>query len=53
MRPVRRPELKQISSDTFVLSKPGTNKKLFLNAGDVEDLGAQIQLFTTALKTVD
>lgn len=53
MHPVRRPEVRQISSDTFVLSKPGTNKKLFLDSGDVKDLGAQIQLFTTACKTVD
>ena len=52
MRTVRRPELRQISSDTFVLSKPGTNKKLFLDTEDVKDLGAQIQMFTTASKTV-
>lgn len=53
MHSVRRPELTQISSDTFVLSKPGTNKKLFLDAGDVKELGAQIQRFTTASKAVD
>lgn len=53
MHPVRRPELRQISSEVYVLTKPGTNMKLFLDAGDVEDLGAQIQLLTGTWKTVD
>lgn len=52
MHPIRRPELRQISSETFVLSKPGTRMKLFLDAEDVKDLGEQIQLLTRAWKTV-
>lgn len=52
MHPIRRPELRQISSETFVLSKPGTRMKLFLDAEDVKDLGEQIQLLTRAWETV-
>lgn len=52
MHPVRRPELRQISSETYILSKPGTSIKLYLDAEDVEDLGEQIQLLTGAWKTV-
>lgn len=52
MHPVRRPELRQISSETYVLSKPGTSMRLFLDAGDLEDLGNQIKLLTGDWKTV-
>lgn len=42
MHPVRRPELRQISSDTFVLSKPGVSVRLYLDAGDLDSMQRQI-----------
>lgn len=49
MHPVRRPELRQISSETYVLSKPGISVRLYLDSDDLDSMQRQI----SALKKKD